>query len=212
MRPADDLRPAADPQTMASDIVGEATARGGLLLFVDHEAVRCATGPGRPRSRLSLLARGALVALAAKPATRVVVVSADDAADVEIEVNVPGVFYAGCGGLEIRGAGMSGGHPMAAEFRAGRSGSSPDRFPDAGSPLGFSAGWILAQWSDGRCGEPLLVYIVEDEDAGLDDHWRGYTVRVGPPSRRKAELYRVDDRVAATDLLAQIAWTWNPEP
>lgn len=202
MRPADEIRPAADPQTVASKIIGEAAARGGLLLFVDHEALRCATGPGRPRSRLSLLARGALVALAAKPATRVVVVSAADATDLEIDVNVPGIFYAGRCGLEIRGAGMSGRHSMTGEFRAGRSGSS----------LGFSARWILEQWTDGRCYEPLLVYIGEDEDAGLDDHWRSYTVRVGPPSRRQAELYRVDDRAAATDVLAQIAWTWNPEP
>jgi len=211
MRPVDEIRPAGDPRVVAREIVGEAATRGGLLLFVDHEAVRCATGPGRPRPCLSLLARGALVALAAKPVTRVVVVSAADAADLETEVNVPGVFYAGCCGLEIRGAGTSGGHPMAAEFRAWRAGSSPHRFPSGGCPLGFSARWVLEQWTDDRCCEPLLVYIVEDEAAGLEDPWRGYTVRVGPPSRRRAAPYRVDDRAAATDLLAQIAWTWNPE-
>jgi hypothetical protein len=153
-----------------------------------------------------------LVALAAKPATRVVVVSADDATELETEVNVPGVFYAGYRGLEIRGAGLSACHSMAVEFRAGRSGSSPDGFPDAVSPLGFSVRWVLEQWTDGRCGEPLLVYLVEDGHARLDDCWRGYTVRVGPPSRGQTMRYRVDDRAAAADLLAQIAWTWNPEP
>ncbi len=212
MRPADEIRPASHPLAVASEIVREAAGRGGLLLFVDHEAVRCATAACQPRPRLSLLARGALVALAAKPATRVVVVSADDAANLEIEVNVPGVFYAGCCGLEIRGAGMSGCHPMAAEFRAWRSGSSPNRVPDVGSPLGFSARWVLGQCTDDGCYEPLLVYIVEDEDAGLDDYWRGYTVRVGLPSRRQSEQYRVDDRGAATDLLAQMAWTWDRKP
>jgi hypothetical protein len=212
MRPADERRSAAHPVAVAGEVVREAAARGGLLLLMDHEAIRCGTRPSRPGPRLSLLARGALVALAAKPATRVVVVSADDASDLEIEINVPGVFYAGCGGLEIRGAGLAADHPTAAEFRAWRTDASPDPFPAAASALGFSARWVLEQWTDDRCGEPLPVYIGEGENAGLDDGWRSYTVRVGPPSRQWTEQYRVDDRAAATDLLAQIAWTWNPEP
>jgi hypothetical protein len=93
---------------------------------------------------------------------------------------------------------------MAAEFHARRSSSSTDRFPDPGSPLWFSAQWVLERWTDGQCVEPLLVW--------LEDRGRGCTVRVAPTSWRPSELYRLDDRAAATDLLAQIAWTWNPKP
>lgn len=212
MRPGDNLRPAADPVAVAREIVGQAASQGGLLLFVDHEAVRCVTSLDQSRPRLSLLARGALVALAGKPATRVVVVSPDAAADLESAVNVPGVFYAGCGGLEIRGAGKSGIDPMATEFHTWQSSASTDRFPDPGCPLWFSTQWVLEQWTDDQCDEPLLVHIVNDEDVCLEHRWRGYAVRVAPTSWRQAESYRFDNRTAATDLLAQIAWSWNPEP
>jgi trehalose 6-phosphate phosphatase len=66
---------------------------------------------------LPLLVRGALVALATTPDTRVVIISEEDAGDLETRINVPGVIYAGCRGLQIHGAGMSFCHPAAARLR-----------------------------------------------------------------------------------------------
>lgn len=106
-----------DPAELARTIAREARSRNGLLLFADFDAV---FGPGDSRERrtkLPLLVRGALVALATTPETRVVVSSGDDASDLETYINVPGVVYAGCRGLQIRGGGMRFSHPVAARCR-----------------------------------------------------------------------------------------------
>lgn len=107
----------ADPAELARAIAREARSRGGLLVFADCDAV---FGPGTSKARhakLPLLVRGALVALATAPDTRVVVSSPDDARDLESYVNVPGVVYAGCRGLQIRGGGVTFSHPVAARCR-----------------------------------------------------------------------------------------------
>jgi len=107
----------ADPAELARTIAREARARGGLLLFADCDA---AFGPSVARARsakLPLLVRGALVALATTPDTRVVVSSGDDAGDLETYINVPGVVHAGCRGLQIRGGGLTFAHPVAARCR-----------------------------------------------------------------------------------------------
>jgi trehalose-phosphatase len=108
----------ADPRELAREIVGEARSRGGLLLFADYEIALCPRAPDHVAVALPLLARGALVALAATPSTRVVIISGGDASDLEAQVNVPGVIYAGCRGLQVRGAGMTLSHPVAARMRA----------------------------------------------------------------------------------------------
>lgn len=107
----------ADPRRLAQEIVQAARARGGLFLFADHEGTLCSSVPDRRVAPLSLLARGALVALAATPSTRVVIVSGHDACDLEAQLNVPGVIYAGCRGLQIRGAGITCSHPVAVGMR-----------------------------------------------------------------------------------------------
>lgn len=108
----------ADPRGLARQIVQEARERGGLLLFADYEDTLCSSVPDRRRvAPLSLLARGALVALAATPSTRVVIVSGLDVCDLEAQLNVPGVIYAGCRGLQIRGAGITFCHPVAAGMK-----------------------------------------------------------------------------------------------
>ena len=112
-----EAREPADPRRLAQLIVQEARARGGLLLFADHEGTLCSSVPDRRVAPLSLLARGALVALAATPSTRVAIVSGHDACDLEAQLNVPGVIYAGCRGLQIRGAGITFCHPVAVRMR-----------------------------------------------------------------------------------------------
>lgn len=57
------------------------------------------------------------MALAATPHTRVAIVSGHDACDLEAQLNVPGVIYAGCRGLQIRGAGITFCHPVAVGMR-----------------------------------------------------------------------------------------------
>ena len=95
----------------------EARSRGGLLLFTGYDGTLCPRVPDRRAVGLPLLVRGALVALAATPSTRVAIVSGRDACDLEAQVNVPGVIYAGCRGLQVRGAGMTACHPVAARLR-----------------------------------------------------------------------------------------------
>lgn len=107
----------ADPRALAQEIAREARARGGLLLFINYEGTLCSSVPDRRVVALSLLARGALVALAATPSTRVVIVSGHDACDLETQINVPDLIYAGCRGLQIRGTGMPFSHPVAASMR-----------------------------------------------------------------------------------------------
>lgn len=108
----------ADPAELAQEITREARMRGGLFLFTDYESTLRPGTPDRRSAGLPLLVRGALVALATAPDTRVVISSAEDVSDLEAHVNVPGVVYAGCRGLQIRGAGMTFCHPVAAQVRA----------------------------------------------------------------------------------------------
>ncbi|HTY76664.1 MAG TPA: trehalose-phosphatase [Candidatus Bathyarchaeia archaeon] len=107
----------ADPAELARTIARDARSRRGLLLFADFDAVFGHGDRKEPRAKLPLLMRGALVALATTPDTRVVVSSGEDASDLETYINVPGVVYAGCRGLQIRGGGMMFSHPVAARSR-----------------------------------------------------------------------------------------------
>lgn len=108
---------AADPRKLARTIVHDARARGGLLVFADFErTLRLGASDGRGAG-LPLLVRGALVALASTPDTGVVVSSGHDADDLETQVGVPGLIYAGSRGLQIRGPGFAFCHPLAARSR-----------------------------------------------------------------------------------------------
>jgi trehalose 6-phosphate phosphatase len=107
----------ADPRELAREIAQDARSRGGLLIFADFERTLCLGAPNGRGAGLPLLVRGALVALVSTPATGVVINSGQDVCDLETHVNVPGLIYAGCRGLQIRGAGMSFCHPAAARLR-----------------------------------------------------------------------------------------------
>jgi len=97
--------------------VQDARARGGLLVFADFERMLCLGAANGRGPGLLLLVRGALVALASTPATGVVISSAQEVCDLETHVNVPGLIYAGCRGLQVRGAGMTFCHPVAARLK-----------------------------------------------------------------------------------------------
>jgi trehalose 6-phosphate phosphatase len=97
--------------------VQDALVRGGLLIFADFERTLCLGASNGRGAGLPLLVRGALVALASTPATGVVINSAKEVCDLETHVGVPGLIYAGCRGLQIRGAGMTFCHPAAARLR-----------------------------------------------------------------------------------------------
>jgi len=107
----------ADPRELAREIAQDARSRGGLLIFADFERTLCHGAPPGRGAGLPLLIRGALVALASTPATGVVINSERDTCDLETHINVPGLIYAGCRGLQIRGAGMTFCHPVAARLR-----------------------------------------------------------------------------------------------
>ena len=107
----------ADPRELAREIVQDARARGGLLIFADFERTLCIRASNGRGAGLPLLVRGALVALASTPATGVVINSAHEVCDLETHVGVPGLIYAGCRGLQVRGPGMTFCHPVAAQSR-----------------------------------------------------------------------------------------------
>jgi trehalose-phosphatase len=107
----------AEPRELAREIVRDARSRGGLLVFTDFDRTLCLGAPNQRSGGLPLLVRGALVALASMPSTGVVIISGQDAFDLETHVNVPGLIYAGRGGLQIRGAGMAFCHPVAVGLR-----------------------------------------------------------------------------------------------
>ena len=107
----------SDPRVLGHVIAQDARTTGSLVLFADYERALCSTPPNGRVGGIPLLTRGALVALAGTPCTRVVVVSTQDVADLETHVNVPGVVYAGCRGLQIRQAGIQHCHPATAAFR-----------------------------------------------------------------------------------------------
>ncbi|MDO8479799.1 MAG: trehalose-phosphatase [Candidatus Rokubacteria bacterium] len=260
----------ADPAELAREIAREARSRGGLLLFTDYDGMLCPSVRDRRSVGLPLLVRGALVALATTPATRVVIISGEDACDLETRINVPGVIYAGCRGLQIQGAGIAFYHPAAArlremlpllaqelseclaplpgveveikelgvtvhtrrvdpsavpviiaqaeelrrksasEFKVCQSESTVDLFPDLDWRKGSSALWILEQWVREGRGQPVVVYLGDDdadEDAYLALREHGYAVHVGRLAA--ATPYWVVDRAAAIDLLAQIAFAWS---
>jgi trehalose-phosphatase len=111
------LEQPTDPKELARKIVQEARVRGGLLVFADFERTLCLAAPNGRGGGLPMLVRGALVALACTPGTAVVISSGQDASDLETQVNVPGLIYAGCGGLQIRGPRMTFCHPLAARSR-----------------------------------------------------------------------------------------------
>lgn len=260
----------ADPAELAREIAREARSRGGLLLFTDYDGMLCPSVRDRRSVGLPLLVRGALVALATTPATRVVIISGEDACDLETRINVPGVIYAGCRGLQIQGAGIAFCHPAAArlretlpllaqelserlapvpgveveikelgvtvhtrrvdpsavpviivqveelrrtsaaEFKVCQSKSTVDLFPDVDWRKDSSALWILEQWVREGRGQPVVVYLGDDdadEDAYLALREYGYAVHVGRLAA--ATPYWVVDRAAAIDLLAQIAFAWS---
>lgn len=259
----------ADPAELAREIAWEARSRAGLLLFTGYDGMLC-PGVQDRRDVLPLLVRGALVALATTPATRVVVSSGRDAYDLERHVNVPGVIYVGCRGLQINGAGISFCHPVAARmretlpllaqelsdrlepvpgveveikelgvtvhtrrvdpsavpvivaqaeelrrtsaapFRVCQSESTVDILPDVDWRRDSSALWILEQWMRQGRGQPVVVYVGDDDADGeayaaLREH--GYAVHVG--RQAAAAPYWVADRAAAIDLLARIAFAWR---
>jgi DNA-binding response OmpR family regulator len=174
----------ADPRDLAREIVREARSRGGLFLFADYEVALRPCAPDRVAVALPLLARGALVALAATPATRVAIISGGDASDLEVQVNVPGVIYAGCRGL----------------------------FPDADRQKGARAIGILEQWAREVHGQPAVLYLgdaVADEEAYQTLRGRGYAVHVGPLTGESVASCWVVDQAAAIDLLAQIVLAWS---
>jgi trehalose-phosphatase len=110
-------RAPVDPRELAREIVQGARSRDGLLVFADFERMLCLGATNGRGAGLPLLVRGALVALVSTPATGVVINSGQDVCDLETHVNVPGLIYAGCRGLQIRGAGMTFCHPVAARLR-----------------------------------------------------------------------------------------------
>ena len=110
-------RAPADPRELAREIVQGARSCDGLLVFADFERMLCLGAMNGRGAGLPLLVRGALVALASTPATGVVVNSGHDVCDLETDVNVPGLIYAGCRGLQVRGAGLTFCHPGAARLR-----------------------------------------------------------------------------------------------
>ncbi|HYB40164.1 MAG TPA: trehalose-phosphatase [Candidatus Methylomirabilis sp.] len=107
----------ADPGALAQAVVEDARSLGGLLLFADYDGALCPDRRDGDSTRLPLLARGALVALAATPSTRVVVTSWRSACDLEDRVGVPGVVCAGRRGLEARDAGATLFLPAASQLR-----------------------------------------------------------------------------------------------
>ena len=193
------LPPPASPQgpvdhrALVQDIVHAAQSGDGLLLFTHYERTLAATTASRRLDALPLLVRGALVALATTPCTRVVVISGHAACDLEAQVNVPGVIYAGCRGLEIRGPGMSCSHPAAEPVRA--------RLP------------VLARELSSRLGA-LSGVEVEVNGLGLTIHVR----RGDPPGvaaaiahaealRRATALpLRLGHSDSAVELVADVDW------
>lgn len=103
----------ADARELARDIVGEARERAGGLMLIAHYGMLAVGGSERRGAGLPLLVRGALVALAAAPDTRVVVRASRSVSALAAQVNVPGLVYAGAGGLAIQGAGVGFRHPEA---------------------------------------------------------------------------------------------------
>ena len=259
----------ADPAELAREIAWEARSRG-LLLFASYDGLLGPSVRDRRGVELPLLVRGALVAMATTPDTRVVISSRRDAYDLEHHVNVPGVIYVGCRGLQINGAGMSFCHPVAARLREtlpllaqelsdrlepvpgveveikelgvtvhtrrvdpsavaaiiaeaeelGRryaaalkvcqSESTVDLFPNVDWRKESGALWILEQWAREGYGQPVVVYLGDDdadEEAYVALREHGYVVHVGRLAA--AAPYWVVDRAAAVDLLAQIAFAWR---
>jgi len=261
----------SNAREVARSIVQEARAHGGLVLLADYEDVLRVSGPDS-RHTLPLLVRGALVALATSPSTLVVAMSNLDARDLEIRINVPGVVYAGCQGLEIRGAGMSFSHPLMSQIRVAwpplraellrrigsasgvdiemtqiggtiRAHGSDPRGPAALAVLAedcvrpvsdvfhvrpsesgvevlprtswrkaSAARWVLEQWLMESPNRPAVVYLGDDdadEDIRAAMRERISVVRIRRASGEEPGHYRVADRAAATDVLAQIAFAWG---
>ena len=97
----------------------------------------------------------------------------------------------------------------AAGFRVCQSESTVDLFPDVDWRKDSSALWILEQWAREGHGQPVVVYLGDDdadEEAYVALREHGYTVHIG--QRAAATPYWVVDRAAAIDLLAQIAFAW----
>lgn len=260
----------ADPTELDREIAREGRSLAGLLLFTTYDGLLCPRARDRRGVGLPLLVRGALVALATTAATRVVIMSGEDACDLETRINVPGVIYAGCRGLQIQGAGIAYCHPAAArlretlpflaqalserlasvpgveveikelgvtvqtgrvdpsavpviiaqaeelrrtcaaEFRVCQSESTVDFFPDVDGRKDSGALWILEQWVREGHGQPVVVYLGDDdadEEAYVALREHGYAVHVG--RQAAAAPYWVADRAAAIDLLAQIAFAWH---
>ena len=85
----------AVPTELAEEIAREGQAQGSLLIALDYEATLGPRNGSAPD--LPLLVRGALVALAASPDACVVIVSAEEASQLETRIKVPGVVYVGSG-------------------------------------------------------------------------------------------------------------------
>lgn len=95
---------------------------GSLLLLTDYDGSLTPIVDDPAEARLSREARSDLRALARSPRVRVAVISGRALADLRGRVNVRGVIYAGCHGLEVAGRGLSFRHPDAETRRAALAG------------------------------------------------------------------------------------------
>jgi trehalose-phosphatase len=186
-------RPPVPPADLARDIACEARSRGGLLLIADHEAILGPTVRDRRAVSVPLLVRGALVALATAPNTRVIITSDEDPCRLETLINVPGVVYAGSGGLQIRGAGLAFCHPVAARAR--------ERLPHLAQEL--SEDLALLPGVDVETTELGLVVQVRGADAAIVPV---IVAQLEEVRRAAGGAFRVRQSESAISLIPDAAW------
>lgn len=183
----------ANPADLAREIAWEARSRAGLLVFASFDGLLGPSVRERHGVGLPLLVRGALVALATTPNTRVVISSRRGAYDLQHHVDVPGVIFVGCRGLQINGAGMSFCHPVAARLR--------ETLP------------LLAQELSDRL-EPVPGVEVEIKELGVTVHTRRVDPSAVPVIVAEAEElnrtsvvpFRVCQSESTVDLFPDVDW------
>lgn len=96
-----------------ADLTEGLSQGGSLLLLADYDGSLTPIVEDPTAARLSPEARSDLRALARCPRARVTVISGRALDDVRARVNVGGLIYAGCHGLEVEGRGLRFLHPGA---------------------------------------------------------------------------------------------------
>jgi len=165
-----------------------------LLLMFDYDGTLTPIVEHPDLAVLAPEVRGVLRGLAEQPGVRIAILSGRSLEDLKRLVQVPGIDYAGCGGLELQLGGVVTQHPQAAKARALLS-EVRCRLEQRVSP--FAGAWIEVK--------PLGLTVHFREVA--EDRVEALRASLREALKPGADALRVLPGPAALEIFPEVGWS-----